>query len=247
MRCAARQPLLSPAAPATGALAAALAAVLLAGCGGGATGAAGVPSVAPVPAAEPTSAPVSTDGPEGQGALADEPAYLDELDEPPAAWPAPGSPAPGEYVLAAGDAVPVPFELPSDALGGLAEVGVVMPEQGATTLTCDLGATGSVALRLDAAGAWTVAQTSSTGVTELDGGQLDPGQRGEPGELTALRLLCSSAPDGLAVAVSLHGAGLSFVEPVLREAPPTAPEWTVASSGTSVVTLDTVVVTVVDG
>lgn len=233
MRRASGQPLLRLAVVL---LAAPLAAVV-AGCGGGASpaGAPAAEGAGAVTASEPSPGvprPDEPSGPAGQGRLADGYAYEDR----PAT------------TLAAGEDLALPFRPPAGALGALAEAGVVMPEGGATTLTCDLGAEGSVALRLTAEGGWSLVQ--STGAQErtdeeLAAGVLEPGRRAEPGELTALRLLCSGSPEGLAVGVSLHGAGVTFVEGATGDVPPGGPTWTVASTGTADVRLETVLLTLV--
>ncbi len=169
MRRASGQPLLRLAVVL---LAAPLAAVV-AGCGGGASpaGAPAAEGAGAVTASEPSPGvprPDEPSGPAGQGRLADGYAYEDR----PAT------------TLAAGEDLALPFRPPAGALGALAEAGVVMPEGGATTLTCDLGAEGSVALRLTAEGGWSLVQ--STGAQErtdeeLAAGVLEPGRRAEPG------------------------------------------------------------------
>lgn len=237
MRRATGQPLLSCVVPPAAVAIPAACLLLLAGCGGGAgigapasappTSTASTGSSAGAPSTEPGS---DQDGAAGQGTLADGYAYTDE----------------SARTLATGEAVPVPFDPPADALGALTEVGVVMPPTGATTLACDLGADGSVALELTAEGGWTVLHSTDGASAELAGGVLEPGQRGEPGELTALRLLCSSSPDGLAVGVSLHGAGVTFVEGATGEVPPGGPSWQVSSTGQADVEVSTVLLTLVE-
>lgn len=228
----------------------ALALLLVTGCGGGTTSApaTGVPSVtapstAAPDAAPPASAPAASDG---RGTLAEDPVFTDELDTVPAGWPEPPVSVPGSYPLAVGQSVPLPYEQPPEALGALVTVGVTLPATGAATLTCDLGATGTVSLELTAEGGWTVRQTTSDGPTELDSGTLDPGQRGEPGEPTALRLACSAAPGGLGIVTSLHGAGLSPVDAATNEAPAQDPTWTISSSGEADITVDTMIVLLVE-
>ena len=152
MRRATRQPLLSGGVgPAAGP------ARSLAGCGGGtaACGGAADPA-APArrprrrlppgpPRRAPTTARRRRRRARGQGTLADGLRLRGPRGRrrwPPArTWPCRSARPPG----------------PS---GALAEAGVVMPATGATTLTCDLGAEGSVALRLSAEGAWSVVQAS---------------------------------------------------------------------------------------
>jgi len=240
MRRAAGQPLLT----ALGAV------LLLCGCGGGATVAAGS---APEQGARGPSAPViAPSGPaaprtDDRGTLAEDHAYLEDFSEVSGSWPDPDAFGDDGYTLAAGEVVPVPYAVPTSALGGLAEVGVTMRATGATTLTCDLGSTGgTVAVELRAEGGWSLDQTRGGAVTELAGGTLDPGQRGEPGELTAVRLLCTSSPDGLAVGVSLHGADVTFVDGAAGEVPADGPTWTVASTGQAPSLLSAVLVTLVE-
>ena len=215
---------------------AAVALLLGSGCGLSAT----------PPTAAPTAPSPTRPAAPGQGQLADDYAWTEDFSEVSDDWPDAEAFTGDGYVLAAGDNVPVPFDPPATPLGALAEVGVTMPEAGATTLTCDLGRTGTVALELAADGVWALTQTTGAGTTELAGGALAPGQRGEPGELTALRLLCSGSPDGLAVGVSLHGAGVTFVDGATGEVPDGGPTWTVSSTGRPDVVLDAVLVTLVE-
>ncbi len=229
--------------------------LLLAGCGAGAVPAAAPDAMSTADAGTAMATAPTTDGtgltdettaPPGQGTLADSPAFTEEFDAGTEAWPTPGAFDEGEYVLASGTAVDVPYQVPAEALGALAEVGVTMTDGGATSLTCDLGESGLVVLRLAADGSYTVTQQVAATTTELAAATLPAGQRGEPGELTALRLLCSDSPDGLAVALSLHGAGLSFVEGVQGEMPAQGPAWSVQASGEVSSLLDTVLVTLVE-
>ncbi|MFC3686807.1 hypothetical protein [Aquipuribacter hungaricus] len=249
MRRDARQHLLSAAA----------AALLLAGCGtastaadgagAAASGGARTPDGADAPGtAEPSADGASSSPPlrEGQGRLAEEPAFVDELDEASDAWPDPDAFTGDGYRLAAGETVDVPYSAPGSALGSLLVVAVTMPETGAVTAVCDLGPALSVSLELRAEGGWLVEQTTDGTPVELDSGTLDPGQRGEPGEATALRLLCSDSPDGLAVGVSLHGAGLSFVTGATGAVPAGGPTWRVSSTGDVGSVLDSVDVYLVE-
>jgi len=197
------------------------------------------------PAPDPSAADGSSSLPpltEGQGRLAQEPAFVDELDQASDAWPDAGAFGGGGYVLAAGEVVDVPYTAPAAALGSLLAVGVTMPSTGAVTLTCDLGTTGEVTLERQAEGGWAVRQTVDGASDELDAGTLDPGQRGEPGEPTALRLVCSDSPEGLAVGVSLHGAGISFVTGTTGAVPAGGPTWRISSTGDADTLLDSVYV-----
>lgn len=58
--------------------------------------------------------------------------------------------------------------------------------------------------------------------------------------------MCTSAPGGLGVGISLHGAGVSFVDPETDEAPAQDPTWTISSSGDANIMLDTMVVLLVE-
>lgn len=225
--------------------------LLLAGCGTGA-----VPAAAPADpaAASPGSTAAADDGDgsspaparPGQGSLADDPVFTEEFDEDTGAWPDASAFADGQYVLEPGATAAVPYELPASALGALTAVGVVMADGGATSLTCDLGDAGAVVLRLGADGSYTVTQQVGATATELAADTLDRGQRGEPGEPTALRLVCSDSPEGLAVAISLHGAGLTFVDGVQGDMPADGPTWSLEATGEVPSRLDVVLVTLVE-
>lgn len=210
--------------------------MLLSGCGAGAAPTGAQPSQARTSDDEGAAPRPSTDDDvteaplrQGQGRLAEEPVYLDELDEAPEGWP--GTAGADGYPLPAGETVDVPYSAPASALGSMLAVGVTMPVGSATTITCDLGATGTVSLELRAEGAWTVTLVTGGTGTELDAGTLDPGQRGEPGEPTALRMACSDSPDGLAVGVSLHGGDIGFVPGLGGAVPAGGPTWQVSSTG----------------
>lgn len=238
MRRAAGQPVLTRALPA---LLPALLVVVLAGCGGEPATAPTTPTTTST-TATPTSTP---DAPGDQPRLADEPSYDEQFDATADDWTG-GRVVDGAYVLEPGATASLPASTPPDAVGALAELGLVLGQGGAAALACDLGPSGTVTVELASDGSWAVAQTAAGGSRQLAADTLREGDRARVGELTALRLLCAQGADGLAVGVSFHGGQVQFVEGADGEVPSGGPVFTVTSTGAAPTRVDQVLLTPVD-